>query len=110
MASQIKDDDQKHVLVIDEMNRANLPRVFGELMYLLEYRDKPVDLLYTQGFSLPRNLLFIGTMNTAPDASGMRSASSSRCSRSSRSTWNGRSSPAPTVATARTADLGRSRR
>lgn len=66
MASQIKDDeDQKHVLVIDEMNRANLPRVFGELMYLLEYRDKPVDLLYTQGFTLPKNLLFIGTMNTA---------------------------------------------
>lgn len=66
MASQIKEDeDQKHVLVIDEMNRANLPRVFGELMYLLEYRDKPVDLLYTQGFTLPRNLLFIGTMNTA---------------------------------------------
>ncbi|MFJ2757477.1 MrcB family domain-containing protein [Nocardioides sp. NPDC087217] len=65
MASQIKDDDQKHVLVMDEMNRANLPRVFGELMYLLEYRDKPVDLLYTQGFTLPKNLLFIGTMNTA---------------------------------------------
>ncbi|QNN53565.1 MrcB family domain-containing protein [Nocardioides mesophilus] len=66
MASQIKeDDDQKHVLVIDEMNRANLPRVFGELMYLLEYRDKPVDLLYTQDFSLPKSLIFIGTMNTA---------------------------------------------
>ena len=58
-------DDRPHVLVVDEMNRANLPRVFGELMYLLEYRDEPIDLQYSRGFRLPRNLLFIGTMNTA---------------------------------------------
>lgn len=58
-------DDRPYVLVIDEMNRANLPRVFGELMYLLEYRDEPIDLQYSQGFRLPQNLLFIGTMNTA---------------------------------------------
>jgi 5-methylcytosine-specific restriction protein B len=50
---------------MDEMNRANLPRVFGELMYLFEYRQKPADLLYTKNFRLPENLLFIGTMNTA---------------------------------------------
>ena len=56
---------QRWVLLIDEMNRANLPRVFGELMYLFEYRDTPIDLQYTSGFSLPSNLLFIGTMNTA---------------------------------------------
>jgi hypothetical protein len=53
------------VLVIDEMNRANLPKVFGELLYLLEYRDRPVDLQYSLGFRLPRKLLLIGTMNTA---------------------------------------------
>lgn len=53
------------VLVLDEMNRANLPRVLGELMYLFEYRNQPVDLLYTKGFRLPDNLAFIGTMNTA---------------------------------------------
>jgi MoxR-like ATPase len=58
-------DDRPYVLVIDEMNRANLPRVFGELMYLLEYRDEPIDLQYSRGFRLPSNLLFIGTMNTA---------------------------------------------
>lgn len=66
MAGQIDDEsDQKYVLVLDEMNRANLPRVFGELMYLLEYRDEPADLLYSTDFALPSNLLFVGTMNTA---------------------------------------------
>ena len=53
------------VLVIDEMNRANLPRVFGELMYLFEYRDQKIDLQFTPDFSLPGGLKFIGTMNTA---------------------------------------------
>jgi MoxR-like ATPase len=53
------------VLIVDEMNRANLPRVFGELMFLLEYRDTEIDLQYTQSFQLPANLMFIGTMNTA---------------------------------------------
>ena len=65
MTSEIEEDDHLHVLVVDEMNRANLPRVFGELMYLFEYRQKPVDLRYTRSFSLPSNLRFIGTMNTA---------------------------------------------
>ncbi len=53
------------VLIIDEMNRANLPRVFGELLFLLEYRDTPINLLYTKDFELPSGLLVIGTMNTA---------------------------------------------
>jgi 5-methylcytosine-specific restriction protein B len=57
--------DQPRVLVLDEMNRANLPRVFGELMYLLEKREQSVDLLYSKNFKLPDNLFFIGTMNTA---------------------------------------------
>ena len=57
--------DQPYVLIIDEMNRANLPRVLGELMFLLEYRDQPIDLQYSRQFSLPGNLFIIGTMNTA---------------------------------------------
>jgi hypothetical protein len=61
----IHPDSPPYVVVIDEMNRANLPRVFGELMYLFEYRDRPVRLQYTPQFSLPPNLGFIGTMNTA---------------------------------------------
>lgn len=56
-----------HVLIIDEINRANLPRVFGELLYLLEYRKKWVRTAYRadEPFELPANLYFIGTMNTA---------------------------------------------
>lgn len=53
------------VLIIDEINRANLPRVFGELMFLLEYRDQAIKLQYGGDFSLPRDLYMIGTMNTA---------------------------------------------
>ena len=53
------------MLVIDEINRANIPSVFGELLYLLEYRDGKIDLLHRSAFSLPRNLYIIATMNTA---------------------------------------------
>jgi 5-methylcytosine-specific restriction protein B len=54
------------VLVIDEINRGNLPRVFGELLYLLEYRDQEVTLPYSRRrFRLPPNLYLIGTMNAA---------------------------------------------
>lgn len=54
------------VLIIDEINRANLTRVFGELMYLLEYREAEA-LLSGSGaaFRIPSNVHLIGTMNTA---------------------------------------------
>jgi 5-methylcytosine-specific restriction protein B len=53
-------------LVIDEINRAHLARVFGELMYLLEYRDRAVPLAAGgEPFALPGNVHLIGTMNTA---------------------------------------------
>lgn len=54
------------VLIIDEINRANLARVFGELMYLLEYREREIPLS-TDGelFEIPKNVRIIGTMNTA---------------------------------------------
>jgi 5-methylcytosine-specific restriction enzyme B len=54
------------VLIIDEINRSNLSRVFGELMYLLEYRDKAIPLAGgDKPFSIPANVFVIGTMNTA---------------------------------------------
>ena len=58
--------DAKHFLIIDEINRGNLAKVFGELYFLLEYRDKKIRLQYDRTeFGLPANLYIIGTMNTA---------------------------------------------
>jgi 5-methylcytosine-specific restriction protein B len=57
-----------YVLIIDEINRANLAKVFGEMYFLLEYRDRSIGLLYSEGaddFTLPKNVFLIGTMNTA---------------------------------------------
>ena len=61
------DRSHPYVLVIDEMNRANLAKVFGELYFLLEYRNESMQLQYrpTEAFRLPENLFIIGTMNTA---------------------------------------------
>ncbi|MEH2228552.1 MAG: AAA family ATPase [Nostoc sp.] len=53
------------VLIIDEINRANLAQVFGELMYLLEYRDREIPLAGGNRFRIPKNVRIIGTMNTA---------------------------------------------
>ncbi len=57
--------DGRCVLIIDEINRANLSRVFGELMYLLEYRDREVPLAGGGTFEIAENVRIIGTMNTA---------------------------------------------
>ena len=64
-----EEPDADHFLIIDEINRGNLAKVFGELYYLLEYRDDGIRLQYSreedEEFSLPPNLYVIGTMNTA---------------------------------------------
>jgi uncharacterized protein (DUF2461 family) len=60
--------ENRYVLIVDEINRGSLPRIFGELLYLLEYRDdtEPVVLPYSKTrFTIPRNVYLIGTMNTA---------------------------------------------
>ncbi|WNG83731.1 AAA family ATPase [Mycobacterium sp. ITM-2016-00316] len=61
--------EDAYVLIIDEINRGNLPKIFGELYFLLEYRDQTIDLMYSsdssEPFSLPKNIFVIGTMNTA---------------------------------------------
>jgi 5-methylcytosine-specific restriction protein B len=62
-----EDPGNPYVLIIDEINRADIAKVFGELYYLLEYRGDRIALQYSpeQPFSLPKNLFLIGTMNTA---------------------------------------------
>jgi 5-methylcytosine-specific restriction protein B len=77
-----------YVLIIDEINRANLPAVLGELIYALEYRYNPdyplettVESMYAlkqgkddeegdKNLMLPENLYIIGTMNTADRSVG----------------------------------------
>jgi 5-methylcytosine-specific restriction protein B len=60
------DPENTYVLIVDELNRGNVAKVFGELYFLLEYRKETADLLYShEAFSLPENLWVIGTMNTA---------------------------------------------
>ena len=56
-----------HVLIIDEINRGNLPRIFGELLYLLEYRDQAVDaaVLAARLPAAGRTSTILGTMNAA---------------------------------------------
>lgn len=64
----IEEPKKIFVLLIDELNRANLPRVFGELLYCLEYRgaDHTVMLPYSSSpFYMPENLWLFATMNTA---------------------------------------------
>ncbi|MBS7233650.1 AAA family ATPase [Flavobacterium psychroterrae] len=66
--------EENHVLIIDEINRANLASVLGELIYALEYRNEPVQSMYDidgdNTIIIPDNLFIIGTMNTADRSVG----------------------------------------
>jgi len=84
----IDNPSANYVLIIDEINRANLPAVLGELIYALEYRYNPdnplettVESMYAlkqgkddeegdKNLMLPENLFIIGTMNTADRSVG----------------------------------------
>lgn len=62
------DTEHKYFFIIDEINRGNLSKIFGELLMLIEndYRDKPIQLAYKdEMFAVPSNLYIIGLMNTA---------------------------------------------
>ncbi len=67
-------NSQPHVLIIDEINRGNLPKLLGELVYALEYRDHEVRLPFEcDGDStivVPKNLYIIATMNSADRSIG----------------------------------------
>ncbi|MEK3854055.1 AAA family ATPase [Cytobacillus sp. FSL H8-0458] len=68
----IEDQDNNYYMIIDEINRGNLSKIFGELMMLIEADKRgnkfAVKLAYSEGeetFYIPKNLYLIGTMNTA---------------------------------------------
>ena len=69
-----KHKDKAYVFVIDEINRAPLASVLGELIYALEYRGRPVKSSYTlesgEDLIVPENVYIIGTMNTADRSIG----------------------------------------
>lgn len=62
------DREHKYFFIIDEINRGNLSKIFGELLMLIEndYRDKPILMSYREEhFAVPSNVYIIGMMNTA---------------------------------------------
>ena len=63
--------DEPHLLLIDEINRGNLPKLLGELLFALEYRGRPVAVSFrNEPLVVPPNLLIIATMNTADRSVG----------------------------------------
>ncbi len=74
-AAKTRNDLKKYVLIIDEINRANIAAVIGELIYALEYRNESIRTPYapdggTFELRVPENLYVIGTMNTADRSIG----------------------------------------
>ena len=62
------DPEKPYFFIIDEINRGNLSKIFGELLMLIEkdYRDTSIKLAYNdEPFAVPSNLYIIGMMNTA---------------------------------------------
>ena len=62
------DPNRPYVMTVDEINRGNIPKIFGELLFALEYRNEGVRLPYLSGgeaWKIPENVYLIGTMNTA---------------------------------------------
>lgn len=64
LCESIKDDDMPHVIILDEINRVDISRLFGELFSGIENREQIIDLTIG-GFKIkvPSNLYIIGTMN-----------------------------------------------
>ena len=62
------DKEHKYFFIIDEINRGNLSKIFGELLMMIEkdYRDTPMQMSYAdRRLAVPSNVYLIGMMNTA---------------------------------------------
>lgn len=62
------DPDRRYIVLIDEINRGNIPKIFGELITLVEKDKRGLTVRLPQSgaeFAVPPNVLLIGTMNTA---------------------------------------------
>jgi 5-methylcytosine-specific restriction enzyme B len=62
------DDPRPYLLLIDEINRGNVPKILGELITLLELDKRGISVLLPysgETFSIPPNVFIVGTMNTA---------------------------------------------
>ncbi len=74
LCRKAKDCDKPCVLIIDEINRGNLPKLLGELIYALEYRGHEVSLPFicegSDKLIVPKNLYIIATMNSADRSIG----------------------------------------
>jgi 5-methylcytosine-specific restriction protein B len=67
-ADAAKAPNCRHYLIIDEINRGDIPRIFGELLTVLEKTRRGTPILLPQSgepFTVPQNIVVIGTMNTA---------------------------------------------
>ena len=63
-AAKKENSDKKFIFIIDEINRADLSAVFGELLYALEYRGRPISIPnFEDPFTIPLNVYIVGTMN-----------------------------------------------
>ena len=70
LCADARNDSQqrKHILLIDEINRGDIPRIFGELLTLLEKDKRGLEVILPlsgESFSVPKNVHVLGTMNTA---------------------------------------------
>lgn len=66
--ARVNTEQQKYFLVVDEINRGDIPRIFGELLTLLEKDKRGLEItlpLSGDRFTVPRNVYVLGTMNTA---------------------------------------------
>jgi 5-methylcytosine-specific restriction protein B len=62
------DPDRPYLMLVDEINRGNIPKIFGELITLLEKDKRGLTVVLPQSretFAVPPNVFLLGTMNTA---------------------------------------------